>query len=408
MSSRRILMLIENLSFPMDRRMRQEANALRSAGYEVSVICPWGERCDRNLFEVVEGARVYRYPIWQASGAAGYLLEYTWAMLCTFIFMCWICLFQGFDYVHAANPPDLFFLLFWPFGWLGKKFIYDQHDLCPETYETKFQRKDAMYKLLLLLEKLSYRSASLVISTNQSVYDIARTRGGVEENHLTVVRSGPDMTYFKKREPCPDLKRGFSFMVAYLGVMSVQDGVDRVLKAAHHLHRIRGNRDVLFVLIGKGDYWLKLQELAREFDLGQSLRFTGRIPDEEVLNYLSTADICVAPDPPIRLNHFSTMNKIMEYMACGSPIVSFDLLESRRSAGPCAVYVEEDDPVLLAEAIDELLRDDVKRSEMGKAGMLRAANELSWQHSARELLKAYSGLDNPSEGILDGASSTVT
>jgi glycosyltransferase involved in cell wall biosynthesis len=389
----RILMLIENLSFPMDRRMRQEAGALRDAGYEVTVICPRGGRYDRKLFEIVEGVRVYRYPLWQASGWIGYLVEYSWAMLCTWSLMFGIWVSRGFDYVHAANPPDLFFLLFWPYAWLGKKFIYDQHDLCPETYETKFHRQDAFYRLLLLLERWSYRMASLVIAPNQSFYDIARTRGGVPEERLAIVRSGPDVSYFKKQEPCLQLKQGFSHMVAYLGVMSVQDGVDRVVKAAHHLHSLRGRRDVLFVLIGNGDYWQKLKELAREFDLDGSLRFTGRIPDDELLAYLSTADVCVAPDPPIRLNHLSTMNKIMEYMACGSPIVSFDLIESRRSAGSCAVYVEQDDPLLLATAIDGLLHDEARRRSMGQAGVRRVANELSWQHSAAKLVAAYSRLE---------------
>jgi glycosyltransferase involved in cell wall biosynthesis len=392
MQNRRVLMLIENLSFPMDRRMRQEASALLRAGYEVSVICPRGERCDRKLFEVVEGVRVYRYPLWQARGTVGYLVEYSWAVLCTVVLMLAIWLLRGFDYVHAANPPDLFFLLFWPYGCLGKKFIFDQHDLCPETYETKFNRQDSLYRLLLLLERWSYRTASLVIATNQSLYKIARERGGVQGDRLLIVRSGPDTSYFKKKEPQLELKQGFSHMVAYLGVMSVQDGVDRVVWAAHHLHNIRGRRDVLFVLIGKGDNWHTLKQLARKLDLDGSLRFVGRIPDDEVLAYLSTADVCVAPDPPIRLNHLSTMNKIMEYMACGSPIVSFDLIESRRSACSCAVYVEEDDPVLLAKAIDSLLRDDLRRRNMGNAGMARVESELSWQHSARKLVEAYSRL----------------
>src|SRR5215469_11760605 len=155
MQNRRVLMLIENLSFPMDRRMRQEASALLRAGYEVSVICPRGERCDRKLFEVVEGVHVYRYPLWQARSTVGYLVEYSWAVLCTLVLMLAIWLLRGFDYVHAANPPDLFFLLFWPYGCLGKKFIFDQHDLCPETYETKFHRQDGLYRLLLLLERWS-------------------------------------------------------------------------------------------------------------------------------------------------------------------------------------------------------------------------------------------------------------
>ncbi len=198
-SLRRVLMLIENLSFPMDRRMRQEAMALRSAGYEVSVICPRGEQQDRDGFEMYEGIRIYRYPLnWQAKSGPGYLLEYGWALSCTFLLMLWISVRQGFDYVHAANPPDLFVFLFWPFSWFGKKFVYDQHDLCPETYETKFQRRDWVWRLLVKLEGWSHRRASLVLATNQSVYEIARNRGGVEPEKLAIVRSGPDLEHFRR------------------------------------------------------------------------------------------------------------------------------------------------------------------------------------------------------------------
>jgi glycosyltransferase involved in cell wall biosynthesis len=391
---RRTLMLIENLSFPMDRRMRQEAIALRNAGYEVSVICPRGEHQDVDGFEMFEGIRVYRYPLlWQASSGLGYVLEYSWALSCTFALMLWVFLRHGFDYVHAANPPDLFFLLYKPFGWLGVKFIFDQHDLCPETYETKFKRRDWVWRLLVKLEGYTHRCAHLVLVTNQSVYQIAQMRGKVPAEKLAIVRSGPDLEYFRRTIPQPELKRGHRYLVAYLGVMSVQDGVDRVVWAAHHLQQLRGADDVLFTLIGKGDCWQQVKKLAQSLGLNGTVQFTGRIPDEDVLRYLSTADVCVAPDPPIPLNHMSTMNKIMEYMACGRPIVSFDLTESRRSAESAAVYVEHDDPELLAQAINDLLEDPNRRSQIGEYGFERVRNDLAWSHSADNLVEAYSRLE---------------
>lgn len=375
--------------------MRQEAIALRQAGYAVSVICPRGENHDRGRFEMYDGIRVYRYPLyWQASSGPKYVLEYSWAMLCTFALMVWICLRYRVDYVHAANPPDLFSVLFRPFGWFGKKFVYDQHDLCPETYESKFHRQDWIYRLLLRLERHSYRVASLVLATNQSFCDVAQARGDVASDKLVIVRSGPDLTHFQPTAALPQLKRGLPYMVAYLGVMSLQDGVDRVISAAHHLQQLRGRPDVLFALVGKGDQWEKLRQQARELGLNGTVEFTGRIPDSELLQYLSTADVCIAPDPPIRLNHMSTMNKILEYMACGKPIVSFDLVESRRSAGAAAVYVDRDDPKLLAEEIDALLKDPNRRRKIGECGRERVTSELSWDHSARKLVDAYARLRN--------------
>jgi glycosyltransferase involved in cell wall biosynthesis len=394
---RRVLMLIENLSFPMDRRMRQEAIALRGAGYAVNVICPRGDSQDRDGFQMYEGIRVYRYPLyWQASSALEYLLEYSWAMLCTCLLMIWIWVRHGFDYVHAANPPDLFALLFMPFGLIGKKFVYDQHDLCPETYQSKFHRQDWVYRLLVRLERHSYQTASLVLATNQSFRDIARSRGNVPPEKVVIVRSGPDLNHFQPTVPVPQLKRGFPYMVAYLGVMSVQDGVDRVVSAAHHLQQLRGCPDVLFALIGKGDQWETLRQQAKDLGLNGTIHFTGRIPDAELLQYLSTADVCVAPDPPIPLNHMSTMNKILEYMACGKPIVSFDLVESRRSAGEAAVYVDRDDPRRLAQEVNALLDNPIRRHSIGECGRKRVVSELDWSHSARALVEAYACLSGSS------------
>jgi glycosyltransferase involved in cell wall biosynthesis len=389
-------MLIENLSFPMDRRMRQEALALRDAGYDVSVICPKGENQDRRSFEVVDGIRVYRYPLLvQASGGLGYLFEYSSALLLTFVLMLGIALTRGFDIVHAANPPDLFFLLYLPFGWFGKKFVYDQHDLCPELYETKFHRKNKLYRALTFLEKQSYARASLVIATNQSYYDITESRGRVPAEKLAIVRSGPDLRAFRRTAPRPELKRGFNYMAVYLGVMGVQDGVDRVIRAAHYMVKVRGRHDVLFALVGKGECWDDLRQLTRDLGVDGNVIFTGRIPDEALLQYLCTADVCLAPDPPSPLNNLSTMNKVLEYMACAKPIVSFDLLESRRSAGPAAVYVAEDDASLFAEAIEALLDDPLRRQTMGAAGFQRLNHGLDWGCSAANLVEAYNSLTAP-------------
>ena len=386
-------MLIENLSFPMDRRMYQQALALQDSGYQVAVICPKGQNTDRDPFEVVDDIGVYRYEQHvEANSGLGYLLEYSWAMLCTF-FLMWRCLIKnGFDIVHVANPPDLFFAIAAPFKLLGKKFVYDQHDLCPEIYEAKFNRRDFLYTVLLWLERLSYRMADLVISPNLSYRDIALTRGNVPSEKIEVVRSAPDLHRFHHVEPQPQLKRGASYLVAYLGVMGRQDGVDRALHAASHLIKTLGRRDVRFVFIGNGECWNELQRLAAELELTQSVEFTGRIPDSEVLAYLSTADICVAPDPPSRLNDLSTMNKILEYMACRKPIVSFDLTEARRSAAGAALFVKKDDPASFAGAILRLLNDGELRARMGEVGFERIAGQLSWDHSKANLVEAYRGI----------------
>ena len=229
-----------------------------------------------------------------------------------------------------------------------------------------------------------------MIAPNVSFCDLAASRGRIPAQKLCIVRSGPDLRSFHQVAPQPQLKRGFSYLVAYLGVMGRQDGVDRVLHAARYLIKELGRRDVVFVCIGKGECWDELRELAKQLDIAEHVDFPGRIQDAEVLAYLSTADVCLAPDPPLRLNDLSTMNKILEYMACRKPIVSFDLTESRRSAEDAAIYVEKDDPALFAQAIERLLDDEAARVRMGELGFARIAGQLSWEHSKANLLEAYS------------------
>lgn len=389
----RILMLIENTSFPWDRRMRHEAEALQQAGYQVRVICPRGEDHDQKWFEAIHGIRVYRYPMpVQASRGLEYLVEYGWGFLCTVILTLLVWIRDGFDVVHSANPPDMFFLLAWPFKLLGKKFVYDQHDLCPELYESKFERRDWKYRMLLSLEKQTYRLADLVISTNQSYREVAQQRGGVPEEKSVIVRNGVDTNLFFRRTPRPELKEHFAYMAVYLGVMGKQDGVDRIVHAAHHLIHKYGRRDLLIVMIGKGENWRALQDLSRELGVSEHMHFVGYVSDDLLLDYLSAADICLAPDPPDRMNQLSTMTKIMEYMACGRPIVSFELLETRRSAGEAAVYVRGADSELFATAVNDLLNDPARCAYMELVGLDRSHRLVGLDRSRKALLAAYDRL----------------
>jgi len=386
-------MLIENAPFPFDRRMRHFAEALRGSGYDVSVICPRGKEFDQSGYQEIDGIRIYRYPpLFQASGKLGYFLEYGWALLCLGALALMVWMRDGFDVIHCANPPDLLFLIASPFRLFGKKVVYDQHDLCPELYESKFQHRGKVYRTLLFLERQSYHTADLVISTNQSYRDIARERGDIADERSAIIRNGVDIGRFHRRIPRPELKRQFSYMAVYLGVMGRQDGVDRVVQAAHHAVHTFGRRDVLFAMIGKGECWHELQRLSRELEVADCITFLGHVSDDLLIDYLSTADLCLAPDPPDRMNQLSTMTKIMEYMACQRPIVSFDLLETRRSAGDAAIYVNHEDTKMFAHAMIGLLDDPAQREKMGEIGLQRSIELVGLDRSRKALLEAYSRL----------------
>jgi glycosyltransferase involved in cell wall biosynthesis len=386
-------MLVENGSFPSDRRMRHLAEALYKAGYKVSVICPKGEEFDLSSFEVCDNINVYRYPSrFQASRKLGYIFEYSWALFCLGAWSLYVWASDGVDIIHCANPPDILFLIGRVFKLFGKKFVYDQHDLCPELYDSKFEERDRISRILLFLERQSYRSADLVISTNESYRRIARERGGVGENRSVIVRNGVDISRFHRRTPRLELKGQFNYMAVYLGVMGKQDGVDRAIQALHHIVHTFGRQDVLFVMIGKGDCWEGLRRLSEELRVASSVQFLGYVTDDCLLDYLSTADVAVAPDPPDRMNQLSTMTKIMEYMACEIPIVSFDLLETRRSAGDAAYYVEKEDTKMFAEALLGLLDDRARRDRMGEIGRQRSIQLVGLERSRKALLEGYSRL----------------
>jgi len=389
---RGVLMLVENLPSPFDRRVWQEATALRDAGYTVSIICPTGKGCEKR-FEAIDDINIYRYPLhFEASGAVGYALEYSVALAWTFALSLWVLLARGFDVIHACNPPDLFFLVGRFFKLLGKKFVFDHHDLNPELYEAKFGRRDFFHRLLLRLEYWTFRCADISIATNESYRRIAIERGGMPADRVFVVRSGPSLARLKILPPDVRLRRGRRYLVGYVGVMGRQEGIEYLLQAARRIVLGLGREDVHFGLVGGGTSLEEMKKLARALGVADHVTFTGRVPDGEMLDMLNTADVCVNPDVANELNDKSTMNKIMEYMALGKPIVQFDLAEGRYSARRASLYARKNDPVDLADKLVELLDDPARRLEMGSYGRRRVESDLEWRHEAPKLLAAYAAL----------------
>ncbi|WP_416973808.1 glycosyltransferase family 4 protein [Streptomyces sp. 4F14] len=386
--ARRALVLVENLSVPFDRRVWQECATLRDAGWRVDVICPQGGKRDTEAEAEIDGIRIHRYPLHAATGGpAGYLREYGAALWHTFRLAREV---GPVDVVHACNPPDLLFL---PALWLkrrGARFVFDQHDLVPELYLSRFGRgKDLLYRAVCLLERLTYRAADVVLATNESYKEVAVRRGGRRPEDVFVVRSAPDVDRFHPVPAEPELKRGKPHLLCYLGVMGPQDGVDYALRALAKLRDECGRDDWHAVFVGGGDTFDAMVELSRTLGLTDRVEFTGRIPDADLARYLSTADVCLSPDPHNPLNDVSTMNKVLEYMVMGRPVVSFELREARVSAGEAAVYAPANDESAFAKLIVELLDDPERRTRMGEVGRERIGGPLSWRNSQTALLAAY-------------------
>jgi glycosyltransferase involved in cell wall biosynthesis len=389
---KRVLILVENLPSPFDRRVWQEANALRDGGYTVSIICPTGKGYEKK-YEEIDGIAIHRYKLPnEAEGALGYLLEYGAAMFWTFL-LSWRVLFtRGFDVIHACNPPDLFFLIGGFFKLLGKKFVFDHHDINPELYEAKFGRRDFFWKLMVALERWTFKTADVSLATNESYKRIAIERGGMDPDKVYVVRSGPSLERMKIVPPSEELKRGKKHLVGYVGVMGKQEGIDLLLESARVIVKDLGRTDVHFGLVGGGTSLEDMKQLAIDKGIGDYVTFTGRVPDAEMIAMLNTADVCVNPDVANEMNDKSTMNKIMEYMALAKPIVQFDLTEGRFSAQDASLYAAKNDPVDMAAKIVELLDDPARRAEMGAFGRRRVENELEWRYEVPKLLAAYRAL----------------
>jgi len=405
----RILMLLED-RFPEDTRVKNEANTLTEAGYKVTVIALRG--VGESSREVVNGVRVYRVPqvemfkkdpnananyiariLHSVKLVIGYLYEYLYFTSACWFFSLFIAIKDGFDVIHAHNPPDTLFIVGAFYKLFGKKFVFDHHDLSPELYLSRFGLNAGfIYQGLLKVERLCLKSANMVISTNGSYKRIAQNRAGKKPESVFVVRNGPDLQRMHLVPPDKNLKSLNKTILCYIGEMNPQDGVDYLLRAIRHLVWDFGRKNVYCVIIGSGDAVPYLQKLAIELKIQDCVWFTGYIPDEDMIRYLSTVDICVDPDPKSPLNDVSTWIKIMEYMALGKPIVSFDLLETRYSAQEAAIYVTPNDEKEFAKAIIRLMDNAEERKKMGEFGHKRIRNELAWHHVSKNLLLAYDWL----------------
>ncbi|MBG6212022.1 glycosyltransferase involved in cell wall biosynthesis [Labrenzia sp. EL_126] len=332
---------------------------------------------------------IYRHPLpLEARGALGYLLEYSTAIFWETILAWRIFFKRGFDTIQGCNPPDLIFVVAAPFKLFGKRFLFDHHDINPELYEAKFGKRDFFWKLMVFLEKLTLKSANVVISTNESYREIAVERGGKKPENVFVVRSGPDLTRLDVKPVNPEWHNGRNHMVGYVGVMGDQEGIDLLLETAHTIVHKWG-RNVQFCLVGGGPAFKDLKELAKKLELADHVTFTGRAPDDTLFEVLSSSDVCVNPDRVNPMNDKSTMNKILEYMAFSKPIVQFDVTEGRRSALDASLYAKPNDTTDMANKILELLDDPKRSSEMGQFGRKRVEQELSWTHQIETLIDAY-------------------
>ena len=389
-AGKRILFIVENLPSPFDRRVWQEATTLHQNGYQVAIICPTGKGYEEK-YECLDGIHIYRHPLPpEAEGALGYALEYSVALYWEFYLSFKVLFSHGFDAIHACNPPDLIFLVggFFKF-FFRKKFLFDHHDINPELYEAKFGRRDFFYRLMLLCERLTFKTADRSIATNESYKQIAIERGGMHPDKVTVVRSGPKLDRLKIIEPVLALKKGRKHLVGYVGVMGKQEGIDYLLRALQYIVEHKNRTDVHFGLVGGGTELTSLQAYAKALGVEDYVTFTGRVSDQQMLEMLNTADVCVNPDVANEMNDKSTMNKIMEYMALAKPIVQFDLSEGRFSAQEASLYARRNDTKDLAEKILLLLDDQVKRKAMGDFGRNRIITELEWKYEEPKLLEAY-------------------
>ncbi len=384
-----ILILVENLPVPLDRRVWQEACALRDAGYEVVVICP-RMRGFTQPEEVLEGIYIYRHWISEeASGFAGFFREYASALWGQTLLAWKIRRRHRFQVIHLCNPPDLLFLVAWPFKWFfGTKIIYDVHDAWPEMFEAKFARRRLMYWAVRVAERLTYAVADVVLATNESVKQIATGRGRKPAEKVFVVRTAPKVATLNCA-PDPALRKGRRFLAGYVGVMGNADGVHYLIDAAAHLVHTMGRKDVQFLLMGTGPEWESLTAQRDRLGLQAYVDMPGRVTNEFLFSALRTMDLGVSCDPINEYNEHCTMNKVLEYMAFSKPQVMFDLKEGRASAGDAALYVKENSAARLAESIARLLDDPESRERLGRLGEARIRTQLNWEKSVAQLLKAY-------------------
>ena len=387
---RKVLIIVENLPVPFDTRVWQEATTLAANGYTVSVICPKGKGFTEE-YEYKQGVHIYRHNLpTEGNGALGYAREY-WSALKNEYKLAKKCYQEvGFHCIHGCNPPDDIWMVALMFKNKGVDYIFDHHDICPELYEAKFGKKTGLfYKSQLWLEKQTYRHCKFAFVTNESYKKIAIERGGMKPEDVFVLRSGPKLERLRILPAKPEIKRGKKYMVGYLGVIGQQEGIEYLLNAAKYIKEELKRDDIFWGIVGGGPHLAELKAQSHEMGLDDIVEFTGRVPDEVLLDYLNTADVCVNSDEYNAMNDKSTMNKILEYMALGKPIVQFDLTEGRFSAQDASLYAKPNDAEDMAKKIIELLENPERRKKMGEYGRNRVVNELSWEHTSKALLEGY-------------------
>jgi glycosyltransferase involved in cell wall biosynthesis len=391
-AGKHILIIIENLPAPFDRRVWQEACTLKEKGADVSIICPKMKGYTES-YERINDIDIYRHPLpLEGSGALGYLFEYSTAIFWELILSFKIFFKKRFHVIHGCNPPDLIFLTALPFKLFGVKYVFDHHDINPELYIAKFGKKDFFYRCMIWLERLTFKTADFSIATNESYKQIAIERGKMPKDKVQVVRSGPSLERIKLTPGNEKYKKGRPYLVGYVGVIGVQEGLDLLLEAVKHL--ITKRQDVQFAIVGGGTSLEDIKKMASEMGLEDYVDFYGRVSDEKLLDVLNTCDVCVNPDKPTVMNNLSTMNKIMEYMALKKPIVQFDLKEGKASAQKASLYAKNNDTQDFAEKIMWLLDHEQESSEMAEYGYNRVLSKLSWEHESIKLSEFYARVLN--------------
>ncbi len=390
LTPRRVLIVVQNLPVPLDRRVWAEATTLVAHGYEVSVICPTGRGWDKP-YELIEDVHIYRYPEPPEahSGAVAYAREYLHSLWYWFALARRVWRERRFQVIQGCNPPDLIFVLALWYRLWGVRYLFDHHDVCPELFEAKFGKKGLLYRIMLIWERLTFATASVSIATNESFRAIALRRGRMNDEDVFVVRSAPRVEKFEIRPADPAHRHGAAILMGYVGVIGQQEGMDLLVEAADQLIRKLGHTDVHFAIVGFGPQLPEVEQDVKSRGLEPYFTFTGALYDEDLLAVLNAADIGVSPDPKNAMNDISTMNKVMEYMTLEKPLVQFDLTEGRASAGEAALYAKANDPADFAAKLAQLIDDPQARARMGKLGRARVLQDLSWNHSVPQLLAAY-------------------
>ena len=385
-----ILFIVENAVVPVDARVWSEALSAKENNYSVSIICPKGMGYKKH-YEIIQGIKIYRHPLPLAKNKFTYILEYCCALIFELLLSIFIFIRHPFQIIHGANPPDHLFLIAILFKPLGVKYIFDHHDLSPESYAAKFESKGLFYKILLCVEKANFKFSNLVISTNESYKSVAIKRGGKKENDVFVVRNGPRLDIINFPKPNPKWKGRFKYLVAYLGVIGSQDQLDVLLKIIDKIVNDRKFTSIKFIIIGDGPNLKQIIKISKDMSLEKYIEFTGFVPyGDKLFEIISTADICVNPEFKNDFTDRSTMIKIMEYMCFKKPIIQFDTTEGRVSAGKASLYARDNDIGHFCDLLIDLIQDNEKMKNMGKEGKQRIKDFLQWDIQKLELIKVYS------------------